>query len=78
MKQSFTPNRLIKYLYKDMTPTETLAIIEQLSQNQLLRSEYEQLAEGYKELPKVTFSPSSETIQGILAYSQETAVEIQH
>ena len=75
MKQSFTPNHLIQYLYNETTASETLAINEALNEDQALLEEFKSLHEGYQQLPKVKFSPSSSTIQDILGYSERTTLE---
>ncbi|MCB0568432.1 MAG: hypothetical protein KDC66_01645 [Phaeodactylibacter sp.] len=77
MKQKFTPDVLIKYLYSETTATERLEIDEALFEDVALREEYEGLLQAYHQLPKVTFSPSRSTVQGILKYSERTALEKQ-
>ena len=75
MKQNFTPNHLIKYLYKETSASETLAINEALNEDRVLMEEFEELFQAYQQLPKVTFSPSAATIQNILGYSELKTME---
>ncbi len=75
MEQNFTPNHLVKYLYRETTASETLAINEALNENFGLREEFEGLFQAYQQLPKVTFSPSNSAIQRILGYSQRRTLE---
>ena len=75
MKQNFTPNSLIKYLYKETTTSDRLAIEDELMDNPCLKEEFDGLFKAYKQLPKVSFSPSSSVIQKILGYSERTALE---
>ncbi|GJM31515.1 MAG: hypothetical protein DHS20C18_05160 [Saprospiraceae bacterium] len=75
MKQNFTPNHLVKYLYRETTASETLAINEALNENFGLREEFEGLFQAYQQLPKVTFSPSPSAIQRILGYSERQTLE---
>ena len=77
MKQKFTPNDLIQYLYNEVSTTERLAIDEALCEDPRLKEEFQGLQQAYRQLPKITFSPSSPTIQDILKYSERTALEKQ-
>ncbi len=78
MKQNFTQNDLVRFIYKETTASETLAIGESLGNDDELYSQYETLLEGYLELPKVQFSPSSKVIQKVLGYNEQTALETLH
>ncbi|MCB0597299.1 MAG: hypothetical protein H6557_18480 [Lewinellaceae bacterium] len=75
MKQKFTPNDLIPYLYNEVSATRRLAMAEALYDEPSLREEYEGLRTAYQQLPRVAFQPSSRTIQDILKYSERTALE---
>jgi hypothetical protein len=78
MKQSFTSTQLIKFLYRETSLSETLAISEALENDPLLSQEMDELTEACQQLPNVKFSPSPDTIRSILAYSEERTVEPQH
>jgi precorrin-6B methylase 1 len=75
MKQKFTPNHLVKYLYNENTASERLAIDEALTYDANLQEEYNELKAAHQQLSKVRFSPSSSSIQNILKYSRSTALE---
>ena len=77
MKQTFTPDQLIQFLYKETDLPESLEIADELEHDLLLLEEYHELAEAYNELPKVQFSPSSKTISRILQYSRQETLETQ-
>ena len=77
MQQPFTPDHLLRYIYKETSAAETLAIDAALNQDDELWAAYESLHDGYRQLPKVKFSPSRKAIQNILAYSERSAVEKQ-
>lgn len=77
MTQNFTPNHLIKYLYKETTASETLALEEAMTEDVELMEEFEGLLQGYQQLPKTNFNPAGSSIQNILRYSQRTALEKQ-
>ena len=55
----FTGTRIDEALYEDLG----------------LREEFEGLQVAFQQLPRVTFRPSSRTIQDILKYSEKTALE---
>ena len=76
MKQKFTPNHLIKYIYKETSAVETLAISEALLKDEILFQQYQGLMFSFSQLPKVKFDPSPSAIQNILKYSQQSTVEI--
>lgn len=75
MKQSFTNNDLVKYIYKEASATEMLAIQEALLVDSALFDNYQTLMTGYIELPKVTFAPANISLQNILNYSSNSVVE---
>lgn len=78
MKQKFTPNHLLKFLYKETTASESLAIQEAMNDNFELQEQYNEMQAGYRQLPKVKFNPSNSSIQKILGYSQNSAVSAHH
>ena len=78
MKQKFTPAQLIKYIYRECSVAESLAIQEALSEDWELYERYEELLASFQQLPKVQFDPSASAIRNILGYSEQTAVETQH
>lgn len=77
MKQTFTSDHLLRYIYRETAASETLAIDAALREDDALWNKYEMLHQAYRQLPKATFRPSSKTIQHILAYSKQPAVEKQ-
>ncbi len=75
MKQNFTQNDLIRFIYKETSASETIAIGESLSNDPHFYNQYEELLEGYLELPKVQFNPSPSAVQKVLGYNQQTTME---
>ena len=75
MNQKFTKNHLVKYIYNETNANESLAIEESLNEDLNLADSYNELLEGYNQLPKAKFNPSDSSIQKILAYSERNAVE---
>ena len=77
MKQNFTLN-LTRFIYKETSVAESVAIKNALQENWQLNESYQEMKAAFNQLPKVTFSPSPSSIQNILRYSKTTAVETQH
>jgi len=75
--QKFTPNDLIRFIYKETSASETLAIMDALVEDQELAAAYEDLTKGFSQLPKVTFAPKTDSISNILNYSKQTSFETQ-
>ena len=78
MKQYFTQLDLIRFIYRETTASETIAIAEAISQDPLLAEEYEELFEGYQLLPRAQFSPKPSTLETILHHSEQTALNPMH
>lgn len=78
MKQYFTQLDLIRFIYKETSAAETIAISKALSSDPLLAEEYDELFEGYKLLPKAKFSPKPNVLQSILRHSEQTALNPMH
>ena len=75
MKQTFTQNDLLRYIYNETTMNETNEIRRALAEDALLRNEYDSLLEGYQLLPKVKFQPSRSVLQDIMDYSAISSLE---
>ena len=78
MKQILTQLDLIRFIYKETSAAETVAISEALNENPLLNEEHEELFAGFRQMPKAKFSPSRSTLQNILRYSEQTALNPTH
>lgn len=78
MKQKFTQNHLVRFIYKETNATESMAIINAIDNSYELREQYNELLNSYQQLPKVTFQPKTSSIDNILKYSQTTSVQPQH
>ena len=78
MKHNFTLNHLVKFIYKETSTAETIAISHALENDWEFFENYQELKKSFDQLPQVTFNPSPDSIQNILRYSKETAVEAQH
>lgn len=78
MRQNFTSNHLVRYLYNEVTISERLGLEEALTRDFGLFEEYSELKAAHRALPKVTFSPSNKTLQRVLQYSGQQAAFESH
>jgi len=74
MKQSFTQQHLVKFLYRETSTSEMLSVNEALHQDPVLRQEYDQLMQAQQQLPRVQFRPAAASIHRILKYSECSSV----
>ncbi|HXB08843.1 MAG TPA: hypothetical protein VNW04_17070 [Puia sp.] len=76
----FTPEDLLRYLYKESSPELTLAIEAALKEDWMLREKLEVLRTSTHELDRVVVSPRMEVIQRVMNYARKTAVQepVQH
>ena len=74
MAINFTPELLVRYIYRETSTSETLAIMDSLQDNYALREEYNMLYKAYKEFPNVRFNPAKGCLKKILNYSALSAV----
>ena len=74
----FTPEDLLRYLYKESSPELTAAIDTALKEDWTLREKMQALQLSADHLDKVTIAPRMEVILKVLQYARETAVESVH
>jgi hypothetical protein len=65
----FTPDDLVRYLYKETSVQKSAAIEAALDSDWKLRETYEQIRSAHKNLEAVKLSPRDETIEKILQHS---------
>ncbi len=68
---NFTPEDLLLYLYKEMTPEQTAAIEEALKKDWTLREKLSVLKTSMQRLNKIKQSPRTEVVLNILNYARE-------
>lgn len=69
----FTPEDLLRYLYKETSPEMNAAIEAALTEDWTLREKLEVLKDSARNLDKIVESPRTEVIMNILQYARETA-----
>jgi len=71
----FTPEDLLRYLYKESSPELTVAIEAALKEDWMLREKLEVLRSSAGELDTLVVSPRMEVIQRVMNYARKTAVQ---
>jgi hypothetical protein len=73
----FTPEDLLRYLYKESSPELTAAIKVALTENWSLREQMEELQTSVNQLDieKQVFAPRREVVLRVLQYARDTAIE---
>jgi len=73
----FTPEDLLRYLYKESSPELTVAIRQALQENWTLRTQMEELQSSVNQLTieKQVVAPRNEVVMRVLQYARESAVE---
>jgi hypothetical protein len=75
MKQNFTPEDLMAYLYAETSLSLRLAVQDALRRDPVLAQELEQLRMSKRQFPKVKFTAPKRSLQRIMNYSRSTALE---
>ena len=71
----YTPEDLVRYLYKETSESENLAIKTALEQDWALNEKFKILESSLKILDKATESPRVEVLFRIMDYAQKKMVE---
>jgi hypothetical protein len=73
----FTPEDLLRYLYKESSPELTAAIQLALAENWTLREQMEELQTSVNQLDteKHIMAPRKEVVLRVLQYARDTAIE---
>ena len=78
MKQTFTPNDLIRFIYRELSPEEEGRIKNFIAENPGTAQELHLLMESVMELDMVSEEPSETSIRLILEQSREEFAEELH
>ncbi len=71
----FTPEDLLRYMYKESSPELTVAIEAALKEDWMLREKLEVLRSSAGLLDMVTVAPRMEVIMRVMNYARKTAVQ---
>jgi hypothetical protein len=71
----FTPEDLLRYLYKESSTELTVAIEAALKEDWMLREKLEVLRSSSDTLNTVTVAPRMEVIMRVMTYARKTVVQ---
>jgi hypothetical protein len=71
----FTPEDLLRYLYKESSPELTVAIEAALKEDWMLREKLQVLQISADGLEKIIVAPRMEVVLRVLNYARKTAVQ---
>ncbi|MFY7840095.1 MAG: hypothetical protein ACOVP7_07445 [Lacibacter sp.] len=74
MTQKFTPEDLLQYLYKELSPAENAAIEAALAEDWTLREKFEVVKKAAQRLSQLHFAPRTETVLSVLKYANQSLV----
>lgn len=75
MKENYTYNSLVQFLYREMPATAALDVAQQIDEDPETRAMFDDLILAKTQLPKARFNPSPAVLNNILQYSTKTALE---
>ena len=78
MEQTCTHNDLLRFIYRETTLDEELAIKNQIAENPALAEEFRMMMATVNELDSVSLEPSETSINIILDASREMVEEESH
>jgi hypothetical protein len=73
----YTPEDLLRYLYKETSPEETTAIEAALKEDWTLREKLEVIRVSGERLDRIIESPRSALIQNILNYAKDKSAAVE-
>ena len=76
MAKQYTSESLLSYLYRETIPQDTRAIQRELAVDAILREQFQELDMARREIPKVTFAPSNQSVLRILDYSKQRLIRV--
>jgi hypothetical protein len=71
----FTPEDLLRYLYKESSLELTLAIEAALKEDWMLREKLQVLSSSVTSLDRIVVSPRAEVVERVMNYARSTAVQ---
>ena len=78
MTNHFTPNDLIRFIYRETSALEDAQIKLQLAEDSELAVEFSRLLEMVTAMDEVKLEPSETSVNLILEYSREQVEEVSH
>jgi hypothetical protein len=72
MTHNFTPEDLLQYLYKELSPAENAAIEKAMAEDWTLREKFDVIKKAAQRLSQLNLSPRTETVLSVLKYANKT------
>lgn len=66
---------LVRFMYRDLDADAAMALADGIDSDSEMRQAYDELLAAKHQLPKALFNPSEQTLENILRYSRQTALE---
>ncbi|MCX6187069.1 MAG: hypothetical protein NTU43_08750 [Bacteroidetes bacterium] len=71
MNQIYTEESLLRYIYKETTPTENAQIELHLKSNENFKKSYDEMLQTIEGLKEAELSPSRHSVNAILDYAKQ-------
>lgn len=75
MIKPFTPNDLVRYIYREMSEVEQELLVQALHSDDSLMQEYVEMLSTIEEMDKIQLQPSELVVQAIKKRAQSTGLE---
>lgn len=75
MYPNIYPNKIIKYIYKELTEEERAELVPELFQENQLNEELNELLTLKEQLDQAELAPSNQCIDNILSFSKTVVLE---
>lgn len=75
MTKSFTPNDLLRYIYREMSEGESEQFEQALHKNETLMQEYLGMLSTIEQLDQLILEPSEKVVKAILKRAKSTGLE---
>ncbi|GMQ25242.1 MAG: hypothetical protein EP311_11500 [Cytophagales bacterium] len=75
MTKPFTPNDLVRYIYREMTEGEQELLMQALHSDDSLMQEYLDLLSTIENLNQVTLKPSEKVVKAIKSLAHSTGLQ---
>jgi uncharacterized protein with von Willebrand factor type A (vWA) domain len=75
MIKSFTPNDLVRYIYREMPEVEQELLMQALQSDDALMQEYVEMLSTIEQLDQVRLQPSEKIVKAIKKMAHSTGLE---
>ncbi len=75
MTKPFTPNDLVRYIYREMTEVEQELLVQALHSDESLMQEYVEMLSTLESMDQIQLQPSEKVVQAIKSRAQSTGLQ---